>query len=424
MNILFAAGDFDKQLHATNKIVYNVAQSLAQKGHRCIFAGLSNFDDACTENKDGLKLVRINSSHICDRAFLSLENFVRSSGLAREQAKKKFYFAHPVYTAALLYRYNIGKKELYCADSYAKQLKQLADREKADMIVVSYMPFIQNFALVTQNKWDIPVIAWQLDPWGLHRADIMQPLAAQHTEQETSLFEKCRQIITTPVLYRQYSQHPSYSRYLDKMVPLDFPNVKKLPEHNPQDCVFSFDKDIVNLLFCGIVHDDYRNPQFLLDSLSAVRKSGCDRFKLHFLGSNESDSLRRFMTENDWVVHHGNVPLEKAFATMEQADVLINIGNTYDNQVPSKIFDYFAFGKPIINVEKIHNCPAREYISRYPCSVTLEEWNSSCDSTSALCQFLADCKGSHTAFEEVEKLFYNCTLNYATDVFCDIIDKI
>ena len=110
MKILFAVGDFDKQLHATNKIVYNIAQQLSQKNCDCIFAGISLFDNAETEQNGRLKLVRFNSSHTCDKAFLALENFVRQSGLSREAAKKKFYFAHPLHTAALLYRYNISKK--------------------------------------------------------------------------------------------------------------------------------------------------------------------------------------------------------------------------------------------------------------------------------------------------------------------------
>ena len=424
MKILFAAGDFDAQLHATNKIVYSVARSLAQKGHECIFAGLSLFDNACTGYSDGLKLVRINSTHPCDTAFLSLENFVRKSGLPREKAKKKFYFAHPLHTAALLYRYNIGKKELYCTDSYAKQIRQLAEAEKPDLLVVSYMPFVQNFALVTQYKWDIPVIAWQLDPWGLHRAGSMQPCQAQHISQETTLFEHCTRIVTTPVLYRQYSLHPDDHSYLDKMVPLNFPNVKPLPQYSPDDCVFRFDDDTVNLLFCGIVHDEYRNPQFLLETLKAVREKGFTRFRVHFLGTNESGILRQFASQHDWVVHHGNVPLEKAFATMYCSDVLINIGNTYDNQVPSKIFDYFAFGKPVITIEKIKDCPAAEYFARYPLALSLQEWSGSSADAVAVGEFLAGSKDMQLSFSQTEALFCDCTLGYATDVFCDIINQI
>ena len=128
------------------------------------------------------------------------------------------------------------------------------------------------------------------------------------------------------------------------------------------------------------------------------------------------------MVQNDWVVHHGNVPLDKAFSTMANADVLINIGNTFSNQVPSKIFDYFAFGKPILNVEKIADCPAREYFERYPHTFTLTEWQP-CSNTNTIEQFLHNSKDILISFSEVEKLFSDCTLNYATDLFYDIINK-
>ena len=423
MKIIFSAGDFDKQLHAVNKIVLDISEQLCKKSIDCIFTGVSLFDNACTEQHDNLKLVRFNSSHICDKAFLALENFVRDSKLPREIAKKKFYFAHPIYTAALLYRYNISKKPIYNVSSYTKQVWQLAKKENPDALVVSYMPFVHAHALVTQYNWDIPVIAYQLDPWGLHCSLSSDESQHKNISEETALFDRCTKIVTTPVLYRQYSQHPDYQKYLDKMVTLNFPNIKPLPTFNTSDCVFDFDKSLVNLLFCGIVHDEYRNPQFLLDSLQTVRDNGFDKFKVHFLGTNESETLNRFMAEHDWVVHHNNVPLEKAFATMAHADILINIGNTFNNQVPSKIFDYFAFGKPILNVEKISDCPAREYFERYPHSFSLTEWQSS-SNTDALEQFLHTSKDVHIPFNKVEKLFSDCTLNYATNLFYDIINKI
>ena len=425
MKILFAAGDLEKQLHAVNKIILQLAQSLSHRGNQCIVAGICTFDDAFCETKDGVKMVYLNSHHICDKAYLALENYIKQTGLDRESAKKKFYLAHPIYTASLLYRYNFSKKSLFCAKSYAKQIKQLADKEKPDAIVISYMPFEQQYQLVTNYSFSCPLIAYQLDPWGLHRGDNMTPSAHQHIQQETAVFEKCTKIVTTPVLLRQYSQHPDYQKYLDKMVPLNFPNVKPLPAFDKADCVFDFDQSTLNLLFCGIVHDEYRSPQFLLDSLKTVRENGFTNFKVHFLGTNESDSLKNFMAENDWVCHHSNVPLDKAFATMAQSDVLINIGNTYDNQVPSKIFDYFAFGKPVLNVEKISNCPAREYFDRYPLSFTLSEWQNQPESaTRQLAQFLQQNKGKTLDFNQVEKLFSDCTSTYATDVFCDIINKI
>ena len=227
MKILFSAGDFDKQLHAVNKIVLNLAQQLCKEGHECIFTGVSIFDNACVEQKDKLKLVRFNSSHLCDKAFLALENFVHGSGLSREEAKKKFYLAHPLYTAALFYRYKFSKKTLFSTESYAKQLKKLADAEKPDVMVVSYMPFAHAHKVVFSTDPSIPVIAWQMDPWGLHRSLKTDQQKAQNIAEETALFDRCIKIVTTPVLYRLYAQHPSYSRYLDKMVPLDFPNVKK-----------------------------------------------------------------------------------------------------------------------------------------------------------------------------------------------------
>ena len=422
MKILFAAGDFDKQLHATNKIVYSIAQKLAEKDHECIFAGVSLFDNYCEETHGNFKTIRLNSSHPCDKAFLALENFVCNSGLTREEVKKKFYLAHPLHTAVLLYRYNISKKPFYSIKSYAKQIRQLAEKEKPDVMVVSYAPFMHAYTLMTEYQWDIPVIAYQLDPWGLHDSFRDNPHHTDFIASEALLFDRCRKIITTPVLLKQYSQHPLYRKYTDRMLALNFPNVAPASCQSTAECAFNFSEDTVNLLFCGILHDEYRNPQILLKQLQSVRNNGFSNFKVHFLGANESETLTRFMSENDWVVHHGNVPLANAFATMAKSDILINIGNVHSNQVPSKIFDYFSFGKPILNVEKLADCPAREYFDKYPLTFTINE-HCQCD-TAGLSEFISTAKTKGISYSTVENLFADCTLNYATDVFCDIINQI
>jgi len=104
--------------------------------------------------------------------------------------------------------------------------------------------------------------------------------------------------------------------------------------------------------------------------------------------------------------------------------VLINIGNTFNNQVPSKIFDYFALCKPVLNIEKIADCPAREYFERYPHVFNINEHQlSGCD-ISSLSEFVKSSKNNSIDYSTVESLFSDCTLTYATNVFCDIINKI
>ncbi|MBR0214875.1 MAG: hypothetical protein IJL95_09160, partial [Solobacterium sp.] len=67
------------------------------------------------------------------------------------------------------------------------------------------------------------------------------------------------------------------------------------------------------------------------------------------------------------------VPAAEAEAVMMAADVLVNIGNSVDNQIPSKIFDYISSGRPVLNLYKIRNCPSLHYFREYPAVVHVFE---------------------------------------------------
>ena len=133
------------------------------------------------------------------------------------------------------------------------------------------------------------------------------------------------------------------------------------------------------------------------------------------MGVNNSAFLDRYIEkypENIFFVE--KVSADIAFATMDKADILFNVSNMLDNQVPSKIFDYFSMGKAILNLQKIENCPAQEYFDRYPLCHTLKEFEE-CDAQ-AVVEFLKNAKGRQLDFEAVRGIYADATLEYVASV--------
>ena len=64
---------------------------------------------------------------------------------------------------------------------------------------------------------------------------------------------------------------------------------------------------------------------------------------------------------------------EEVARIYQEADILVNIGNAIDNQMPSKIFEYISTGKPILNFYKVPNCPTLKYLNNYPLALNLYE---------------------------------------------------
>jgi hypothetical protein len=50
---------------------------------------------------------------------------------------------------------------------------------------------------------------------------------------------------------------------------------------------------------------------------------------------------------------------------MQDADLLVNIGNTTSYQLPSKVVEYASTGKPVLNIYKIHNDSSTQFFSSY-----------------------------------------------------------
>ena len=110
----------------------------------------------------------------------------------------------------------------------------------------------------------------------------------------------------------------------------------------------------------------------------------------------------------------------------EKTDVLINIGNSVDNQIPSKIFEYISTGKPIINVYKTPACPTLRYLTRYPLALNLFEEDVSKDlsgTASAVRAFCLENRGKRVPAEIIRETFEENTFEHFAEKIRSIIEE-
>ena len=106
----------------------------------------------------------------------------------------------------------------------------------------------------------------------------------------------------------------------------------------------------------------------------------------------------------------------------DRTDVLINIGNSVLNQMPSKIFEYISSGKPIINVFKSPDCPTLKYLTRYPLALNLFEGEITehpAEKAAAIRAFCRETRGKRVPAEEIQSTFAANTF----EAFADTIAK-
>ncbi|HEX9815839.1 MAG TPA: hypothetical protein VGB18_02570, partial [Candidatus Thermoplasmatota archaeon] len=147
------------------------------------------------------------------------------------------------------------------------------------------------------------------------------------------------------------------------------------------------------LLYTGALHPGGR-PTALLSLFDALQKATGDAYELHFIGEtwpvrHDFDAHATRLGRDVFV--HGPQPRDVAARAVSEAEVLVNVG--YDSPIatPTKLFDYFATGKPVLNVARVWPDAATPYLERYSGAFTIgsDEVGPSSPRWGALLEFLS-----------------------------------
>jgi hypothetical protein len=130
-----------------------------------------------------------------------------------------------------------------------------------------------------------------------------------------------------------------------------------------------------HLVYMGTLYRHLRSPEPLLDLIKGLDTSA-GPLAWHFVGS-ENDAAPCFAPYADLqgtLFHrHGLQPRAAAAAYLAHADVLVNIGNDTTYQLPSKVVEYLAMGKPIVNLVRDSSDSSARFFAPYDHVLTLAD---------------------------------------------------
>ena len=108
----------------------------------------------------------------------------------------------------------------------------------------------------------------------------------------------------------------------------------------------------------------------------------------------------------DRFVRPGPLPPADAAALETGADILLSLGNAYDNQMPSKLFSYFGTGKPVLHLAVSETDPTLPYLARYPLGLVLQKKDGvTPEVLDRLSRWLAEVTGQRLPYEQVAALY-------------------
>ena len=114
----------------------------------------------------------------------------------------------------------------------------------------------------------------------------------------------------------------------------------------------------------------------------------------------------------------GPLPPAEAAALEQDADVLLNLGNTRDEQMPSKIFAFLGSGKPILHLAASDTDPTLPYLARYPLALVLYAKDGVTPGVTArLNRWLHEVRGRQLPYAETAQLYPEFTPEKVAEEF-------
>lgn len=318
------------------------------------------------------------------------------------------------------YRFNKNTILYYERKITTDKIRELNKKYKFDVIISVSQPFftsVSTFNVVKKSKTKF--IVYQLDPYS-NNLEVEKKYKNNRLKVEKKVFSRADKIIVTDLIYNENLQGELKS-YLNKMRVLKFPLIKeKIKEVVDDDIILS--NDYINCAFIGCLYQKIRNPYYLLE---IFKNMSFKKIRLIIVGSGMEEMLGEYKKVlKDRLEIYKKVSQKAAFNFMLNADILINLGNTVPNQMPSKILDYISTGKPIINLYKIDDCPTLEYTKDYELALNIKEGQKiNKELINKIEKFCNTNKGKCIEFNKIKNKYLECTPKYVSEKFIEIVEK-
>lgn len=393
----------------------NIAEFLKQKGHQVDFLAIKNSpEDKDFDIHNGSNVIKIETYQ---------HRLLRKYG-EKYQAKKWIEFPwmfrrfHGVLqklkipfkplTTGLVSLDTLNVKDI---------IKKVVSVEKHyDCLITYSMPF--EFMLVSKQLMDAKIAdKWYaifLDSYVNNEILSKRKLSFRKKLAEKTL-EKTNHIFMVDGILEGNIKKGFNPEYHKKTTEIFIPMLKKFDIEKSEK-----KSSKTTLCYCGGFYKDIRNPERMLKILSGLDET----VEIKWLGHGCEDIVKKELAsfKNASFEIMGRVPHKKCVKEMVEADLLINLGNTVSNQMPSKIFEYIGMGKPIINFYFNDRDMCLPILEKYPLGLNINLNNSSKKDIDNLSKFIKENKGKQLSYEEATKNLEDYKIENVAEKIIKIIE--
>lgn len=269
-----------------------------------------------------------------------------------------------------------------------------------DCIISFSMPFELN--IIAKNLVDMGLSKmWypiMLDPFVFNYT-----LSKRNIKYRKNLIEKlfnvAKKVFYVEGIKKEEIEKGYNPKYYSKLTEIKLPILKEIKISNSN----KEREKKTTLVYAGGFYEKIRNPKEMLKILSVLPE---DIFiKIYGSGCEDLINKTKDGFKEGSLFIGGRINHENCLKELSNCDMVLNLGNTISNQMPSKILEYIGMGKPIINFYFIKEDMCLPILEKYPLAININLNDYSQEDIDKLVAFIKDNKGKQLSYEEATKNF-------------------
>lgn len=391
MDILLVSCVLPPRGTATAALIRNLCEHFSALGH--------TVDGITTKNS-------LYDAHITDlgAGVAYHANYVKAYRTRKKKSRDQIYAIYKRIRKILKPETRVLYNEMCVSALYKEMIRCHAERYDAIISVCAEFDSLEAVLRFKRNfRYKGKVALYQVDPLSDNPvlvSDGVDNLLSYEIDAVRAM--DC--VFTTPIIYRDKEDIWKHRC----ATALEFPAL--VPGLHPQ--VGLSDQEEVRCVFAGYLYDTLRNPKFTLEWFSRLSDP---RIHLYIVGSGCEEILKQY---EEGPMHGrlhlmGQMSIEECNSYLENADVLVNIGNSVSNMLPSKIINYIGYGKPILDIVKTPECPTLRYMEKYPLAYVIRETDCICDSdVDAFEKWINSASQKRICEKDILTIYTECTPKY------------
>lgn len=308
-----------------------------------------------------------------------------------------------------------------------RRLEQLCRENKYEWVIAVGNPFCTQETAASADLGGARLAFYSLDPYSRNYS-FSKKNEKKRSAEEMAVMKKAEIHFVSLEHEQDWLREPQ-NEFFSKIHCLPYPNLMRQRKVTGKIPEGLFESENINCVYLGGLLDGIRSPKRTLELFEKMMKLD-SRIKLYVIGKKDGAEicsvLNRYKEKmGESMIVMDSVDFGTAEAIMNGADVLVNIGNLIPNQMPSKLLDYIATGKPIICVSELEPCNMQPYWSRYPVMFRTDAEHTSDENTAAQAvRFCNENKGKRVEWDEIRERFKGFVAEDVAKEFAESLGKI